>query len=622
MPLTTVTVSIAAHLVVGNALPNGRVRFELTAPDVDGGIVVPQAASVSLDVNGEGSIALWPNSRGTQGTQYRVEIYDRKNRLQESALATVPQANCDLHDIIDLAAPSVVEGTVQLADYTAMRAYAGRGKTAYVTGYLVSAAPAGAAGLFTCDDTDTTSADNGGTIIVASNGKRWKRVFADRLNVQWFGAKGVGTDDTTPILAAINALSVGTLGGLPRRRRLYAPAGLYDTSAPLPLSVTNFSMEGDGPQQTVIRGNHESGHVIDITAGGDVSIEGVAITSGPTRLAAAASVSSCGIHGDTGGVIAQYRVRLRDVYVQDQPGHAIAAYNPELWDLENVVVSASKKSGLYMYGRDIGGISNFLKNTRSRLNLEYGYYFYNQDESTLINAQGLENGLDQCNIDNCFGMTVIEPDFEAFSTVGSGTSLVGLRMSGKGHKVIGGRFYALNTAIRLASADSCVILNPRIDGKAGVAMTTGVLIDASSDGNQVHVYSGTNATTLVSNSAGGTKNTIVEDGKTTLGNLAVQALVQSVSGAFTPDCGTYSAFFLTLVGNTTINAPTNLRQGQIINFVFTQDATGGRTVAWNGAWKQAWSDTGNTTGKRSGILFNSLGTGTAQQLAAQGPYVS
>lgn len=91
-----------------------------------------------------------------------------------------------------------------VATYAALRAFAGTSKTVNVTGYLASAAPSGIAGIFTCDDADTTSTDNGGTIIVASNGKRWKRVFSGAVHVTWFGAKGDGaTDDSTAILAAV-----------------------------------------------------------------------------------------------------------------------------------------------------------------------------------------------------------------------------------------------------------------------------------------------------------------------------------------------------------------------------------------------------------------------------------
>lgn len=127
MPLTTVTVSIAALQVVGSALPYGRVRFELTAADIDDGIVVPMAQSVSLGADGTGTIELWPNSRGTQGTQYRVMIYSRSGDLQESELATVPETDCNLHDILELQAPAVVDDAQAAA--TAAQGYAAAAST-------------------------------------------------------------------------------------------------------------------------------------------------------------------------------------------------------------------------------------------------------------------------------------------------------------------------------------------------------------------------------------------------------------------------------------------------------------------------------------------------------------
>jgi hypothetical protein len=77
---------------------------------------------------------------------------------------------------------------LSLADYVALRAYAGSQSRVYVTGYLVSAAPSGIAGMFVRDDSDTTSADNGGTVIVAGNGKRWKRAYVGPANAMWFGS--------------------------------------------------------------------------------------------------------------------------------------------------------------------------------------------------------------------------------------------------------------------------------------------------------------------------------------------------------------------------------------------------------------------------------------------------
>lgn len=109
MPLTTVTVSISTQQVLGTALPRGRVTFRLTGPDVDGALVVPTAVSVRLDANGEGSVQLWPNSRGTNGTQYTVVVQSENGAQLQSAVATVPVTACNLHDIIGLSPPASVD---------------------------------------------------------------------------------------------------------------------------------------------------------------------------------------------------------------------------------------------------------------------------------------------------------------------------------------------------------------------------------------------------------------------------------------------------------------------------------------------------------------------------------
>lgn len=68
-----------------------------------------------------------------------------------------------------------LSSALQLPDYAALRAYSGAMKSVYVTGYLSAGAPSGIAGTFVQDIHDTTTADNGSTVIVAANGVRWKR---------------------------------------------------------------------------------------------------------------------------------------------------------------------------------------------------------------------------------------------------------------------------------------------------------------------------------------------------------------------------------------------------------------------------------------------------------------
>lgn len=62
-------------------------------------------------------------------------------------------------------------------------------------------------GFFSYDDSDSTSQDNNGTVIVTPGGKRWKRIISgERVIPQWFGALGDGTtDDSAAFTAAIGS---------------------------------------------------------------------------------------------------------------------------------------------------------------------------------------------------------------------------------------------------------------------------------------------------------------------------------------------------------------------------------------------------------------------------------
>ena len=141
-----------------------------------------------------------------------------------------------------------------LADYPSLRAYVGAKTSVYITGYLVSATPSGIVGMFVPDPSDTISADNGGTIIVATNGIRWKRQFDGPVNGKWFGAVGDNLTENFPsVLAAWNYCR-------PLGLNLYYPAGTYivsgERSFPFRqgsgiitslLDCNNMTIFGDGP---------------------------------------------------------------------------------------------------------------------------------------------------------------------------------------------------------------------------------------------------------------------------------------------------------------------------------------------------------------------------------------
>lgn len=76
-------------------------------------------------------------------------------------------------------------------------------KFASTRGYTVPAD--GGHGMYQLDPADITSADNGGTVIVAADGGRWKLVHDGRISIKQFGARGNGsTNDAAAFQAAVD----------------------------------------------------------------------------------------------------------------------------------------------------------------------------------------------------------------------------------------------------------------------------------------------------------------------------------------------------------------------------------------------------------------------------------
>lgn len=98
-------------------------------------------------------------------------------------------------------------------------------------------------GLFRLDAADTSSADNGGTIILTSTSGtalRYKRIY-DRLNVRFWNVRNDGTAFSYSAFAA--ALTYAGAAG----ERLFAPAGRYrHDTANGTLTLENVIIEGEG----------------------------------------------------------------------------------------------------------------------------------------------------------------------------------------------------------------------------------------------------------------------------------------------------------------------------------------------------------------------------------------
>lgn len=94
----------------------------------------------------------------------------------------------------------VLDGAKTMQHYTALRAYTGRATGVRITTVSV-------AGTFWRDDSDTTTADNSGTVIVDASGRRWKRIYEDLVNITWFGAKNDGSDAFPDIEKALDLVA-------------------------------------------------------------------------------------------------------------------------------------------------------------------------------------------------------------------------------------------------------------------------------------------------------------------------------------------------------------------------------------------------------------------------------
>lgn len=137
---------------------------------------------------------------------------------------------------------------------TAVRAAASQ---AHVLGF--SAIADGGEGLFNLNPADTTSADNGGTILVDGAGQRWYRQRGgNAINLLWFG--GAGLSDFSPALNSALALA----GTMRPGAEIFIPAGSFNFN-----SLVSFTYPASTPFGLTIRG-----------AGADITVLNWPSTSG------------------------------------------------------------------------------------------------------------------------------------------------------------------------------------------------------------------------------------------------------------------------------------------------------------------------------------------------------
>jgi hypothetical protein len=110
----------------------------------------------------------------------------------------------------------ILQKSKPLGNYSNLRSYAGSATQVRIT-------DPGIEGFFYYDASDIASVDNGGTVILSTGGKRWKRHYDGAVSVKWFGAKGNGVIFDSDAIDAAMAAS----------QYVFLPPGQYRISRPI-----------------------------------------------------------------------------------------------------------------------------------------------------------------------------------------------------------------------------------------------------------------------------------------------------------------------------------------------------------------------------------------------------
>lgn len=138
-------------------------------------------------------------------------------------------------------------------------------KTPAVVASGYYAAGDGTPAHYVFDPTDTTSVDNGGTIIVGVNGNRWKLPPDITINVRKFGISGNGIRDNATQLAKLRAwVAAKTASG--NTVKVVWPAGRYVYSQGPNWAIDGLSMEAEGEVWLIHTGAGDASFLCDASA--------------------------------------------------------------------------------------------------------------------------------------------------------------------------------------------------------------------------------------------------------------------------------------------------------------------------------------------------------------------
>lgn len=234
------------------------------------------------------------------------------------------------------------------------------------------------AGEYYFDPSDTTSADNGGTVIVASDGGRWKLVYTGKVSASQFGTFGDGTTDDSTALQ--NVMSAGI--------SFYLPKGKYRTTKMLSY-VVGTRLQGENWATSVL--NNETADVSEIFYDGPDGAEAViSVAAAPVGTMPGSTVLYMTNIGMVGVAINGNGKAKKGVY-------GVGCWLMNQW--ERVTVTQTKEDAFWFalcWGgspRDIYAVRNLGKGITLGRN-DYTWSNATVEQAICINFYGKESGCD------------------------------------------------------------------------------------------------------------------------------------------------------------------------------------------------------------------------------------
>jgi hypothetical protein len=466
---------------------------------------------------------------------------------------------------------------------------------------------------------------------------KFARTVNGTFDARWWGA-GLNADDDGPRLQrAVDAIRGYSQGEtFFRTPRLRIPAGVYTVRSPIAVDVTQNDLglviEGDGWKATYLlcqlatRGDcftfkRAAGavwrdlEVRDLWIQGNVNARALFSVSGLRRgrfenllLQAGGDaafafdqlmdvelvkVQASGF-GDAAVVIRggpTTTTRIRDSYFDGNRGTGLRAGDVGQLTIENSVFESNGDYGVKLgTGNDCHASVVLISN-----------HF----ESNAKGAIRAGDAGARCN-----------PAAPSYSTITS----IGNRYVGR--DVAGNVAFDLGNARLVSMGDSLVTYPTLFRVNRGGSHTREVIVIGDVQGpgaappNQREWSLGDEVVQFVDNE--GTTNPFVQVG--TAGVRVVGVNLGSTE-TITPNPRQGTVFSTVLTKDVFIAAPvlTPSRStarpavGTILEFMFTQDATGGRSVRWSPVFKTSWTDTGNTATRRASVRFLWDGADWVQQ---------